>query len=54
MMLDHLGETKAARDIESGTCKILAGGEFKTRDMGGNHTTSEMGGAIKNAIMAAE
>jgi len=51
MMLDHLGETKAAQDIERGTSKILAGGEFKTRDMGGNHATSDMGDAIKNAIM---
>jgi isocitrate/isopropylmalate dehydrogenase len=54
MMLDHLGETEAAQDIERGTRQVLSGGEFKTRDMGGNHTTSDMGNVIKRAIMATQ
>jgi tartrate dehydrogenase/decarboxylase/D-malate dehydrogenase len=51
MMLDHLGETTAAGEIEKGVSKILSGGEFRTRDMGGRHSTSEMGDAIKEAIL---
>jgi tartrate dehydrogenase/decarboxylase / D-malate dehydrogenase len=51
MMLDHLGEEEAASDIEKGVSKILSGGKFKTRDMGGRHSTSEMGDAIKAALL---
>ena len=51
MMLNHLGEETAAREIEKGLTKILSEGEFKTHDMGGKHSTSEMGDAIKKAIL---
>jgi len=51
MMLEHLGEETAARDIEKGLTQILSGGKFKTRDMGGKHSTSEMGDAIKKAML---
>jgi tartrate dehydrogenase/decarboxylase/D-malate dehydrogenase len=54
MMLDHLGETEAAQDIERGTRKILSEGNVKTRDMGGNHATSDMGNAIKTATMETQ
>lgn len=50
MMLEHLGEEKAATDIEKAVAKILAHGEVKTRDMGGNNTTSEFGDAIVREI----
>jgi tartrate dehydrogenase/decarboxylase/D-malate dehydrogenase len=51
MMLDHLDEEAAARDVEKAVSKILSEGTFKTRDMGGTHSTSEMGDAIKQAIL---
>ena len=51
MMLDHLGETSASQDIETAVSRILDDGNVKTRDMGGKHSTSEMGDAIKDAIL---
>ncbi len=51
MMLDHLGEETAVRDIEKALAKILSEGKFRTRDMGGKHSTSEMGDAVKEAIL---
>jgi tartrate dehydrogenase/decarboxylase/D-malate dehydrogenase len=51
MLLGHLGEEGAARDIEMGLTKVLSEGKFKTRDMGGRHSTSEMGDAIKKAVL---
>ena len=51
MMLDHIGEGMAAQDIEKGLIKVLSGGKFKTRDMGGKHSTSEMGDAVRKAIL---
>jgi isocitrate/isopropylmalate dehydrogenase len=51
MMLEHLGEEKAASDIAKGLTKILSEGKFRTRDMGGKHSTSEMGDAIKKTMI---
>ena len=51
MMLDHLGEETAAKDIEKGLTKILSEQRFRTKDMGGKHSTSEMGDAIQEAII---
>ncbi len=53
MMLDHLGEAEASRDVEAAISEILAAGIVKTRDMGGNHSTREMGDAVKNVILAS-
>ena len=53
MMLDHLGETEASRDVEAAISEILAAGIVKTQDMGGNHSTSEMGDAVRNVILAS-
>jgi tartrate dehydrogenase/decarboxylase/D-malate dehydrogenase len=53
MMLDHLGETSASQDIEIVLSRVLNEGNVKTRDMGGKHSTSEMGDAIKVAILAS-
>lgn len=50
MMMEHLGEEAAARDIEKGVARILSEGKFKTRDMGGKHSTGEMGDEIKKAV----
>ena len=54
MMLDHLGEEKAALDIEKGLTHVLSEGKFKTRDMGGKQSTSEMGDAIQKAVLAVK
>jgi tartrate dehydrogenase/decarboxylase / D-malate dehydrogenase len=51
MMLDHLGETNAARDIQEGVVKTLATGKVRTPDMGGTHRTYEVGDAIREAIL---
>jgi tartrate dehydrogenase/decarboxylase / D-malate dehydrogenase len=51
MMLNHLGEEAAAKDIEKGLTKILSGQRFRTKDMGGKHSTSEMGDAIQEAVI---
>ncbi len=51
MMMEHLGETEAARDIEDAVNRVLRDGEVKTRDMGGQHSTSQMGDAVKEAIL---
>ncbi len=53
MMMDHLGEEAVARDIEKGVAKVLSEGTVRTRDMGGKHSTAEMGDAIKNAVLEA-
>jgi tartrate dehydrogenase/decarboxylase/D-malate dehydrogenase len=50
MMLDHLGEKPAAQAIERAIENVLAGSDIRTRDMGGQATTSEMGTAILSAL----
>jgi 3-isopropylmalate dehydrogenase len=51
MMLDHLGEEEAIRDIEEAVSKILSEGKFKIRETGREHSTSEMGDAIQKAVL---
>ena len=51
-MMDHLGEANASADIEIGLRRVLKEGKVKTRDMRGNHSTSEMGDAVKQAILS--
>jgi len=54
MMMEHLGEEEAARDIERGIIRTLSEGKIKTHDMGGKNSTSEMGNAIKMAIIETQ
>jgi isocitrate/isopropylmalate dehydrogenase len=51
MMTEHLGETEASKDIEAALKHVLQNGDVKTRDMGGTHSTAEMGDAVKKAIL---
>ena len=51
MMLEHLGEKKAALDIQKAVMKTIALGKVKTPDMGGTNKTHEVGDAIKEAIL---
>lgn len=46
MMLEHLGEQNAADRIMNAISMVCAEGKVKTRDMGGQNSTSEMGDAI--------
>lgn len=46
MMLDWLGETEMAAQLEGAVAQVIAEGEVGTYDMGGSHTTLEMAEAI--------
>lgn len=46
MMLDWLGEKEKAKKIEDAVAAVIAEGKYRTYDMGGNTTTSEMADAI--------
>ncbi|MGO8868701.1 MAG: tartrate dehydrogenase [Alphaproteobacteria bacterium] len=50
MMLEHLGEKAAASAIERAIEKVLAESDMRTRDMGGQATTREMGDAVAGAL----
>src|SRR5262249_33157021 len=45
MMLEHLGETQAARKVEECVTKVLASGATLTPDLGGTAKTDEVGAA---------
>ncbi|MEO0618912.1 MAG: tartrate dehydrogenase [Pseudomonadota bacterium] len=49
MMLDHLGETKAAADIVGAIETVIRDGDCLTRDMGGSASCRELGDAIVSA-----
>jgi tartrate dehydrogenase len=53
MMLEHLGETEAAAHVQQAVASTLAGGDVRTRDMGGSNTTDEMGAAVAAAMRAS-
>jgi 3-isopropylmalate dehydrogenase len=46
MMLDWLGETEKAAALEKATAEVIREGKVRTYDMGGSHSTLEMGEAI--------
>jgi tartrate dehydrogenase/decarboxylase / D-malate dehydrogenase len=50
MMLEHLGETDAARDIVAAIEKVLAERTLRTRDLGGNADTKTCGAAVAEAL----
>jgi isocitrate dehydrogenase (NAD+) len=50
MMLDHIGETAAARNIESALRSVYRDGKTRTRDLGGSATTAEFTDAVINAL----
>jgi tartrate dehydrogenase/decarboxylase/D-malate dehydrogenase len=53
MMLEHLGEDEAGAHIQQAVMSTLAAGEVRTRDMGGNNTTDEVGAAVEQAMRAS-
>lgn len=50
MMLDHLGEPAAAAAVVNAIEVVLEDGTCRTRDMGGQVMTAELGQAIENAL----
>jgi tartrate dehydrogenase/decarboxylase/D-malate dehydrogenase len=50
MMLEHLGEAKAARAIEKAIALVLARSEVLTPDLGGKASTRDVGEAIAGEI----
>jgi tartrate dehydrogenase/decarboxylase/D-malate dehydrogenase len=52
MMLEHLGESDAAAAILDAITSVVAGGDVRTRDLGGTATTAEMTIALTEAISA--
>ena len=51
MMLDYLGEEKAAKKIESAVVKVLKEKKIRTYDLGGKSTTEQMGNAVCKKIL---
>ncbi len=49
LMLDHLGQTEAARRVRAGLTGVLEG-ETRTRDLGGTASTTEFADALVRAI----
>lgn len=50
LLLDHLGETKAAEDIVGAIERNLFEGRIKTYDLGGSSTTSDVGNEIARLV----
>jgi tartrate dehydrogenase/decarboxylase/D-malate dehydrogenase len=46
MMLEHLGEKRAAQAVEKAIFNVLARSFVRTRDIGGKASTRDMGEAI--------
>jgi tartrate dehydrogenase/decarboxylase/D-malate dehydrogenase len=53
MMLDHLGEKKAARAVEEAIFRVLSRRDPRTPDIGGKAGTEDMGKAIAAEIASA-
>jgi isocitrate/isopropylmalate dehydrogenase len=51
LMLDHLGEERAAELVEQATEDVLAAGKIRTYDMGGKSSCSDMGDAISERLL---
>jgi tartrate dehydrogenase/decarboxylase / D-malate dehydrogenase len=50
MMLEHLGETKAAKGIVRAIETVLSEPKLRTRDLGGGASTAECGKALAEAV----
>jgi isocitrate/isopropylmalate dehydrogenase len=50
MMLEWLGETDKAATLEGAVADVIREGKVRTYDMGGSHTTLEMGHAIASKL----
>jgi len=50
MLLEHLELAEAAKSIENALRSVLAEGKVKTRDMGGNAATEDVGDAVEEQL----
>jgi len=50
MMLDHLGEIKAASRIREAIEKVIVEDKVRTRDLGGTASTQEFGDAVAKRV----
>jgi 3-isopropylmalate dehydrogenase len=50
MMLDEIGQPKAAEQIVNAIQEVLKEGKVKTKDLGGTNTTSDMGDAVAKKV----
>jgi tartrate dehydrogenase/decarboxylase/D-malate dehydrogenase len=50
LLLDHLGLQASAAAVRTAVSRVLAAGQVKTPDLGGSHTTTQMGDAVVAAI----
>ncbi len=50
MMLEHFGESAAAQAVERAIAEVLADGNTRTPDLGGNAGTKDLGKAVAAAI----
>jgi len=50
MMLDHLGEVKAAQAIEDAVEKVLSEGKVRSHDLGGNSSTTDVGDEVVKKV----
>jgi tartrate dehydrogenase/decarboxylase/D-malate dehydrogenase len=53
MLLDHVGEPRAADNLRNAVFAVLAAGRTRTRDLGGRASTSEFTTAVIDEIGAA-
>jgi len=54
MLLDHLGETEAARRVMGAIEQVTGNPALRTRDLGGTATTAQVTEAVCNAIAGAK
>lgn len=50
MLLEYLGELKASRAVQQAVAKVLKAKKVKTPDLGGRHSTSDLGDAIASEV----
>jgi isocitrate/isopropylmalate dehydrogenase len=50
MMLEQLGEQEAAKLVEEAVKEVLKEGKYRTKDLGGTSSTSEVGDAVVDAM----
>lgn len=53
MMLEYLGEIKAAQTIEDAVEKVLSEGKLRSHDLGGNSSTEEVGNEVVKKLKEA-
>ncbi len=53
MMMEHLGQTEAAQDIERAVTTVMKKGQVRAADLGGSSTTQEVGDEVARVLKKA-